>query len=46
MTGQIGPAHRNADSIITFGEGAHNMAAEESGTSDDGDQFFTELSHF
>ncbi len=38
MAGEIGPAHRDADAVVAFRQRAHQMAAEETGAAEHGDQ--------
>jgi hypothetical protein len=38
VSGQIGAAHPDPDAIAALGERAHQMAAEETGTAEDGDE--------
>src|SRR5262249_19779036 len=38
MEGQIGPAHRHANAVAALAQNAHNMAAEEAGTAENGDE--------
>ena len=38
MAGEVGPAHRDADTVVALGQRTHQMAAEEAGAAEDGDQ--------
>ena len=38
MAGEVGPAHRDADAVVPFGQRADQMAAEEARAAEHGDQ--------